>query len=703
MSLSGLLDVVTGDPALRQALASPTTSTLDLSGPAGLRPFLVAGLVGRGRTVLAVTATGREAEDLVAALGCLVDGDRVALYPSWETLPHERLSPRADTVGRRLAVLRRLRHPSADDPATGPLDVVVAPVRSLLQPQVPGLGDLEPVALVEGQDVDGGLDAVVRRLVDISYARVELVEKRGEFAVRGGILDVFPPTEEHPVRVEWWGDAVEEVRSFKVADQRSLGKVAHGLWAPPCRELLLTPDVRAQGAAARAGPPRAGRDLHAHRRRHAGRGHGGARARARRRPAAAGRRAARGHQRRRLRPREGAHPRARPGAHQPGVPRGVLGHGGRRRAGADRPRRRRVPVAGRRARARRRDRPAVVDAVALHRRRGPRRRHRRARRQARPGVPRRGAQGRRGPARLGEGRLARRRHDRGPRAGAAAARAARRGRGPGPAVRQPRPRAGRRAPVDRLPGQRLPQRAAEDGAAHRDRPDRHPRRRHQGRQQADAEPPQERRRPGAAAARRRRRARAARRRPVRRDGAAHRAGRDPRVPHPRVRPEQEGPARRPGVRADRPGRARHAVRRRRGAEPGPPRRRRLGQAQGPREEGRQGDRRRPHPAVQRAHVRPRPRLRPGHPVAARARGRLPVRRDARPARGHHRGQGRHGEGGPDGPRHHGRRRLRQDRDRRTGSVQGRAGRQAGRGPRADDAARAAALRHLPRPLPGRSR
>ena len=246
MSLSDLLDVVSGDPSLARALQTPTAPALDLTGPAGLRPFVLAGLVRRGRTVLAVTATGREAEDLVAALSSLLDGDRVALYPSWETLPHERLSPRADTVGRRLAVLRRLAHPSADDPATGPLDVVVAPVRSLLQPQVPGLGDLEPVALNAGQEVDGGLDAVVRRLVDISYARVELVEKRGEFAVRGGILDVFPPTEEHPVRVEWWGDSVEEVRSFKVADQRSLQQVQHGLWAPPCRELLLTPEVRAR-------------------------------------------------------------------------------------------------------------------------------------------------------------------------------------------------------------------------------------------------------------------------------------------------------------------------------------------------------------------------------------------------------------------------------------------------------------------------
>ena len=250
MSLAGLLDVVTTDPALRKALeaADDGAPALDLTAPAGLRPFVVAALAARtGRPVLAVTATGREAEDLVAALGSVMDGDRVALYPSWETLPHERLSPRADTVGRRIAVLRRLAHPSTDDPATGPVDVVVAPVRSLLQPQVRGLGELEPVSLVQGQEADP--DGVVRRLVDLAYARVELVEKRGEFAVRGGIVDVFPPTEEHPVRVEFWGDTVEEVRWFKVADQRSLEVAAHGLWAPPCREMLLTDEVRARARA----------------------------------------------------------------------------------------------------------------------------------------------------------------------------------------------------------------------------------------------------------------------------------------------------------------------------------------------------------------------------------------------------------------------------------------------------------------------
>ena len=256
MSLAGLLAAVAEDPQLSTAL----TSSPDLPGgernlvaPPALRPLIVAALAagvggggtgaggnGPGRFVLAVTATAREAEDLTAALGAFLPPDTVASFPGWETLPHERLSPRSDTVGQRIAVLRRLTHP-ADG---GPLKVVVAPVRSVLQPIVAGLGDLEPVRLREGDEADQ--DDVIARLVDIGYARTEMVTKRGELAVRGGLLDVFPPTEEHPLRIEFFGDSVEEIRVFKVADQRSSGRSSRGLWAPPCRELLLTPGVRAR-------------------------------------------------------------------------------------------------------------------------------------------------------------------------------------------------------------------------------------------------------------------------------------------------------------------------------------------------------------------------------------------------------------------------------------------------------------------------
>jgi transcription-repair coupling factor (superfamily II helicase) len=232
---------------LADALAVPSAE-VEASAPPGARPAVVAALAPRpsGAPLLAVTATGREAEDLHAALAALLGADAVAHFPSWETLPHERLSPRSDTVGQRLSVLRRLAHPDAADTSHGALAVVVAPVRAVLQPIAKGLGELRPVALTAGEEAP--LERVVEDLAAAAYARVDLVERRGEFAVRGGILDVFPPTEEHPLRVEFWGDTVEEIRWFKVADQRSLEVAEHGLWAPPCRELLLTPAVRERAA-----------------------------------------------------------------------------------------------------------------------------------------------------------------------------------------------------------------------------------------------------------------------------------------------------------------------------------------------------------------------------------------------------------------------------------------------------------------------
>ncbi len=249
MTVRGLLQLLRDDPAIGRVLElgrAAAAPSLDVSGPASLPPFAIAALadlqVGAGRPVLAVVATTREAEDLAAALRSLLPRDSVVDFPSWETLPHERLSPRSDTVGRRLAVLRRLAHPDDTDPATAAVSVLVAPVRAVLQPLVRGLGELEPVVLRSGDEVD--LNDVAARLVDAGYGRVDLVDKRGDFAVRGGIVDVFPPTEDHPLRVELWGDTVEEVRWFRVADQRSLEVAEHGVWAAPVRELPLTPQVR---------------------------------------------------------------------------------------------------------------------------------------------------------------------------------------------------------------------------------------------------------------------------------------------------------------------------------------------------------------------------------------------------------------------------------------------------------------------------
>ena len=215
---------------------------------------------GRGRAVpvvLAVTATGREAEDLTEALRAFLPAETIAEFPSWETLPHERLSPRSDTVGRRLSVLRRLAHP--ESATAGALRVVVAPVRAVVQPIVAGLGELVPVTLKVGQEAP--FSGVVKSLADAAYARVDMVTRRGEFAVRGGMLDVFPPTEDHPIRVEFFGDEVDQMRWFAVADQRSL--TAPGLHhptelhAPPCREILITPSVMSRAATLKSQLPAA--------------------------------------------------------------------------------------------------------------------------------------------------------------------------------------------------------------------------------------------------------------------------------------------------------------------------------------------------------------------------------------------------------------------------------------------------------------
>src|SRR3954466_4048707 len=220
--LAGLVELALTDPGLAKLTkqAADGVPEVTLVGPAAARLFVASALAQAG-PLLVVTATGREADDLTAELRGVL-GDAVAMFPSWETLPHERLSPGVDTVGARMMVLHRLAHP--DDERLGPpLRVVVTTTRSLLQPMAPDVADIEPVTLTVGAEAD--FDTVIGGRGELAYDRVDMVAKRGEFAVRGGILDVFPPTAEHPVRVEFWGDEVSEIRMFSVADQRSIPEI----------------------------------------------------------------------------------------------------------------------------------------------------------------------------------------------------------------------------------------------------------------------------------------------------------------------------------------------------------------------------------------------------------------------------------------------------------------------------------------------
>src|SRR6478752_9036096 len=168
--IAGLVDLALRDPSLADVArrAADRPSDLTLVGPASSRVY-VASALARSGPLLVVTATGREADDLTEELRGVL-GEAVAMFPSWETLPHERLSPGVDTVGARLMVLRRLSHP--DDARLGPpLRIVVTTARSLLQPMAPDIADIEPVTLTVGSEPEfaAAFDSVIAKLVDLAY------------------------------------------------------------------------------------------------------------------------------------------------------------------------------------------------------------------------------------------------------------------------------------------------------------------------------------------------------------------------------------------------------------------------------------------------------------------------------------------------------------------------------------------------------
>ncbi|WP_065961785.1 transcription-repair coupling factor [Curtobacterium sp. UCD-KPL2560] len=245
MTISGIIPALSRASAFDRVLRAAGRDA-DFSVVDGLRvPLLAALLAERSgpQCLFVVTATGREAEAVRSAFTCTVPDAEVLEFPAWETLPHERLSPSAQTVGTRIATLRTLAAWQDADPADRRPVVVVASVRAALQPIAGNLTSLAPVVLrtdSRGNDLAG----IAAQLVDLAYARVDLVTRRGEFAVRGGILDVFPPGADHPVRVDFFGDEIEAIKAFSVADQRTTEDDLGVVELTASRELLLSDDVR---------------------------------------------------------------------------------------------------------------------------------------------------------------------------------------------------------------------------------------------------------------------------------------------------------------------------------------------------------------------------------------------------------------------------------------------------------------------------
>ncbi|MCB0978031.1 MAG: transcription-repair coupling factor, partial [Acidimicrobiales bacterium] len=239
MALTDLPSLLRDEPALLQVLGR---SAAVLAVPDPARALTIAGLatVGSRRPILVASPSTADAERLASDLSTFLGSDAVELFPAWETLPFERVSPALETMGRRLRTLWRLR-----DPQRCPA-VVVAPVRALVQRLGPGVEEVEPLIVRAGESHDP--DVLASWLGEHGYRREAQVEHRGEFAVRGSIVDVFDATADGPVRIDLWGDEVDRLTSFSVSDQRSTGDVAE-VRVFPCRELLPTEAVRERAAA----------------------------------------------------------------------------------------------------------------------------------------------------------------------------------------------------------------------------------------------------------------------------------------------------------------------------------------------------------------------------------------------------------------------------------------------------------------------
>jgi transcription-repair coupling factor (superfamily II helicase) len=260
-ALSTIPPLLRVDPALAALIgAGDATVAVSESGQS-MAVAAVAAFTQR-KPLLVVTATGVDADRLADDLNCLLaadDGDAsvagagavvgavggpVAVLPAWETLPFERVSPEVETMGRRLALLWGLTNP-VDESLPAPPRVVVAPIRALLQRLGPDPGQPGPIVVRPGQQVNA--DELIAQLVAAGYRREHQIEHRGELAVRGGIVDVFPSTSTVPVRIDLWGDEVDRLTAFSVNDQRSSSDLEAAVLFG-CREWLPNDEIRAAAA-----------------------------------------------------------------------------------------------------------------------------------------------------------------------------------------------------------------------------------------------------------------------------------------------------------------------------------------------------------------------------------------------------------------------------------------------------------------------
>ena len=196
--------------------------------------------LGQTKRILVATPTQKDAWRLFSELKSLYYPESISYFPPWETLLFERVSPSALTAGQRLKTLWRL----SEEPNFG-ARVVVAPIAALLQRLNPTWTSLAPIVI----RADGSLDAseLALKLSFFGYRREYQVEHRGEFSIRGSILDIFPSDSDAAYRIDLFGDEVDSISVFDPDTQRSGDRVTK-LEVFPATELLLDEATKLRAA-----------------------------------------------------------------------------------------------------------------------------------------------------------------------------------------------------------------------------------------------------------------------------------------------------------------------------------------------------------------------------------------------------------------------------------------------------------------------
>lgn len=227
-------------PAAKKIAAAlfPHDASIAVAGLKGSAPAYLLSrlLVEQDKFLLIVTPDTESAEELCREMRFYsgTDGaEKILHFPPWDTLLFDTASPHADVTGQRLNVLFRMM-----DARVG---AVVTSLPALMQKLLPRntLGQVSQY-IVAGEEVDR--ETLLAKLVRLGYSHVPLVEDRGAFSTRGGILDIFPPDLPTPVRIEFFGDFVDTIRTFDPVSQRSLQPLEE-LILLPSREVVLSEDV----------------------------------------------------------------------------------------------------------------------------------------------------------------------------------------------------------------------------------------------------------------------------------------------------------------------------------------------------------------------------------------------------------------------------------------------------------------------------